>query len=271
MDQTIDQENVQEDPGPAPEGVEFSIDPQELQRMASDLKTMTPEDLFLLRSNLGDLERAVEAGPLPELGGVAWSKIVSESGAFINLTGRGVNATLALQNFLQAVWWLRRKYPEHDWHLERNLDRVKHEEMIRAVRYGENSASRPAAIGLAGGGQASGGLTAAMPGPSSPGLIGSSDPAGHDAQAGEWIEVSSYSLELTKEKKIPYLRVKGGRFNKWGLSAYAEVIPEPSKSAFATSLKEGEWHPASKVPPNMRWMFTTDGKKVARFAETLSQ
>ena len=88
------------------------------------------------------------------------------------------------------------------------------------------------------------------------------DPAVTEGANIKSFEVKALVYKLSK--KGPYLKAKGGRWMKWGLNAFHEVIPQ--------DVDYGSWQvdvDTTNVPPQMRYAYYDEDKKqVVAFATT---
>jgi len=210
---------------------------EEIQQATAELGSMTPEALLELTRTISALENV----SLPEAGGIAWTELQTPRGAVINLTSRAHTPLQATENLLQAIKALNNKY-----HI---LPRLRGAQATPHIPETTVAVAPPPPAGVP---------TPPMPQwtttPST--SLTPSAPVSSDAEV---IAVDTIAYALTKGN-VPYVRVKGGHYAKWGVAAYPEVIP--------VGFDLGALNGKGEVPPpaNMRLaIYSPSAKKVVAF------
>ena len=190
---------------------------EELDSAKKELEQLTPEDLLNIKTRLSIAEDAVI---LPEAPSVAFMELRAPSGSKINLTVRAVSGQRAIDALAQAVAYARERYsmsttgqPTSTAPLP--MTEPPHEEYLPPLEGDIPPAvitNAPPMVTIA----ASAPYSAAQP----TSVQGAPQPTLVD------IAVESITRERKRDGKGDFLRVRGGKFGRYGVPCYAEKFPQ---------------------------------------------
>lgn len=210
---------------------------EQLTKAQEELKNMSPEALLGFRDYIAALEEAAKLG---EAGGIAFTELETPRGAVINVTARSLTPQGAIESLLSAIKAVKDKYditPRYKVSKEPLPPFVAPMSATTLPSSFEGQAGQAA--------QAAQALVKTTPPPQA-------------QSGGETISVDSIEKMFTKNN-VPYLRARGGKWHKYGVAAYPEVIPAGFD---INALNMNTQYPA---PPEMKWAVCSsdpDGKNL---------
>jgi len=204
---------------------------EEIDNAKKELAAMKPEDLLNLQT---ELEIAQDAVELPEAPAIAFMELRAPSGSKINLTVRAGNGKLVLDSLASAVAHARDRYG--------------------MVTVGTPMSQAPVPM-----------EQPPLPNDESPQVPLTSAPnTGTPQPTYVPITIQSSTIEipvesLTRERKRDmkgdFLRVRGGRYTKFGVPCYPEHFPQ---GLDVTQMQYGVEF--TNIPPSMKVAVVTDAK-----------
>lgn len=203
------------------------------------LDWISSEDPEVLKDRLFQYQEALDRANSQRDGeapGLAWMKLYTKKGAEITISVREPSATIALDQLVKVVAHAYTKYgmtsvrPAANPVIHYGPDNVPVVE-----RPGENVGNVPT-------------MQAPVAGPLQNAPTSQQPPAAAAGDNVERITIAKVAREVTKNGQDSYLRVFGGKYTKYGVPAYEEVIPAAIAPSFKNWPVKAEYAP----PPGLK-------------------